>query len=121
MDTKIEVTGTLSYIGEVETLSKGFTKRTVVLAEQRGQYTDTVAFTLTRDRTGLVTNGMLNRRVTVAGWVRSRNWRNPNTGRVSWFTEVEAVSVKPADAEVHEPAAPQAGEPAAEVPDDCPF
>ena len=121
MDTKIEVTGTLAYVGEVETLAKGFTKRVIALAEQRGQYTDYVAFSLTKDRTGLVTKEMLNRRVTVGGFVKSRNWRNPNTGKVSWFTEAEAVRMKPADTEVTKPAVPQPDEPSDAIPDDCPF
>lgn len=138
MNNRIEITGTVAYVGEVEKFASGFTKRTVVLEEQRGQYADRVAFTLTKERAELVTPEMKGTRLTVFGFVKSRDWTNPKTGEVKWFTEAEGVTVRPADAQAPathaayaygdapapQPAAPTAAEAAAnaaEVPDDCPF
>ena len=138
MNNRIEITGTVAHVGEVERFASGFTKRTVVLDEQRGQYADCVAFTLTKERAELVTPAMKGSRLTVGGYVKSRSWTNPKTNETKWFTEAEAITVRPADAqapaETHAPyaygdaptpapAAPTAADTAqaAEVPDDCPF
>jgi hypothetical protein len=119
MKNKIEVEAECCYIGEVETFSSGFTKRTICLKEQKqdSKYPTYLAFTLKKDNTGLVNETYKGRILKVTGFVESRDWQDPQTGKVKFFTDVVAVKVALADASADVP-------PPAEPPedlDDMPF
>ena len=98
MNTKIEVTGTCAYVGEVQGFASGFKKRTFVLREEsQGQdgktYTHLLAFDLKREDVNLVNESCRNQQLTVVGFVESRSWKNPQTGELKFFTEVTARKV----------------------------
>lgn len=96
----MEITGECIFVGPVEEFGQNkFKKRTFVLSEKEdgAMYPTTVAFTLTKERTSLVTEKMKGDKLTVSGYVESRGWNDPKTGKTRYFTEVNAVSVKPAE------------------------
>lgn len=98
MNTKIEVTGTCAYVGEVQEFAGGFKKRTFVLREEsQGQdgktYTHLLACELKREAVNLVNESCRNQQLTVVGFVESRSWKNPQTGELKFFTEVTARKV----------------------------
>lgn len=116
MDMRLKTSGRISFVGDVQTFSGGFTKRTFVLSERRNDFTNHLAFVLTKERTAMVDPKMVGTEVEVVAYVRSRKWENPKTGETRWFTEAEAASVSVAGASEPRPREAEEAEP-----DDPPF
>lgn len=114
MNNRVEITGECTFVGPVEEVGQNkFKKRTFVLSEKAdgAMYPTAIAFTLTKERTSLVTERMKGGTLTVTGYVESRGWVDPRTEKTRYFTEVNAVSVKPAEGRQAAPeAAVEAGD-----------
>ena len=96
MKNKIEVEADCVFVGPIEELGQSkFKKRIFVIEESESdaKFPTTIAFALTKERTGLVNESMKGKRLKVSGYVESRAWNNPKTGKVQYFTEVNAVAV----------------------------
>ena len=95
MSAKVEMSGKLYFVGDVETFASGFRKRTLVIEVEggKGQYEDLLAVELAKDRADMVKPGDKGRECSVVGFVHSRSWTDPKTGKTKWFTSVDAVQV----------------------------
>ena len=117
MSAKVEMKGKVDFVGAVETFPSGFSKRTFVVKDDTSKYEDILACELAKDRAGLVQPNDRGRPCTVVGFVHSRKWTDPKTGKDKYFTSVDAVDVKFADAATGEDgtSAPVAGGKAADA------
>ena len=93
MSAKVEMSGKLYFVGEVETFASGFRKRTVVVRNESSKYEDLLAVELAKDRADMVKPGDKGRECSVVGFVHSRSWTDPKTGKTKWVTSVDAVQV----------------------------
>lgn len=93
MSAKVEMSGKLYFVGDVETFASGFRKRTVVVRNESSKYEDLLAVELAKDRADTVKPGDKGRECSVVGFVHSRSWTDPKTGKTKWFTSVDAVQV----------------------------
>lgn len=118
MNNKIEVTALCDYVGEVQEFSSGFKKRVFALKEghEGNKYPTLLAFTLKKDNVDLVKTSDENKVLKVVGYVESRDWVDPKTGNVKFFSEVTAVKVEVQGRNVPPPADPNE-----EFVDDMPF
>lgn len=133
MSAKVEAKGTVYAVGDVETFASGFRKRTLVIEVEggKGQYADLLAVELAKERADLVNPGDKGRACAVVGFVKSRSWDDPKSGKTRWFTSVDAVrlsfgseaaSPKEAEAAAVSDIAAKIGEPEEpEKVDDLPF
>lgn len=117
MNNKIEVTALCDYVGEVREFSSGFKKRVFVLKEEHegNKYPTLLAFTLKKDNVDLVKKLDEGKTLKVTGYVESREWEDPKTGDVKFFSDVTAVKVEVQGRNVPPPADPN------EEIDDMPF
>jgi single-strand DNA-binding protein len=97
MSAKVEMKGKVDFVGDVETFSSGFSKRTFVVKDDTSKYEDILACELAKDRASLVQPNDRGRPCTVVGFVHSRKWTDKKTGKDKYFTSVDAVDVKFAD------------------------
>lgn len=91
MSAKVEVRGRLYYVGPVETFASGFRKRTAVIQDTSSKFEDCLAVELAKDRADAVKPEDKGRECAVVGYVHSRSWTDPKTGKTKWFTSVDAV------------------------------
>lgn len=116
MNTKIEVTGTCAYVGEVQEFASGFQKRTFVLRDEtEGKdgktYTQQLAFDLKKEDVALVNESLRGKKLRVVGFVESRSWKM-TSGEVKFFTDLVAKRVTEAVyMENPEPTLPPPAEP----------
>lgn len=87
-----EITGKLSWIGEVQTFDSGFQKRDFLIENQSGEYVNKYMFTLMKDKVSLVPTYNLGDEVTVKFSIRC----NEHNGR--YYTNLNAfyISGEPA-------------------------
>ena len=96
MSNKIEVGGVCHFVGEVEVVgAKGFKKRTFAIKSQDEgrQYPTIYAFTLKQDKVDYIKPSDIGAHLVVTAYVESREWQNPKTGKMQFFTDVTAVKI----------------------------
>lgn len=126
MNTKLEVEAECSVIGPIQEFKSGFRKRTIVLREQlqttEGKPFDKLlAVELKKDLVDLVGDSTRGKRLKVTGYVESRAWENPNTGKTQYFTEFSAKEIAYANEDVEVPASAKPTEVDILAGDDIPF
>lgn len=97
MDNKIVIRGKVCHIGEVETVgANGFVKRTFVIKDENemSRFPKILAFTLKKDNCGLIDSSFKGQIVDVTAYVESRDWEDPKTGTLKFFTDVTAVGIQ---------------------------
>ena len=121
--------GRITAIGDTVNVSKNpgrtWNKRTFVVDDSviGSERKNPVEFSLNQEDCGLVDGFRVGQEVEVAFFLNGREWKDPKTGRIRYFTElrVKRISKAGATTEVPPPATPPASsEPDLSV-DDMPF
>lgn len=96
----MQITGTIKHIGQIETGSNDFKKRTVVVTVQNGNYSDDVAVELYKDRVSIADGLGEGQTVTAHINLRSREYNGRwYTNAICWKIEAQT---EPATAEASE-------------------
>ena len=104
-----EFTGKVKAVGEVQTFASGFTKRELVVEEEReGNWSNVVAFAFKKDNVAKLDGVKPGVRVKVGFAVDGREWTDPKTGKVRYFSDLTALRLEQLDGagQVPEPADP---------------
>jgi hypothetical protein len=89
----IEIRGTITHIGETETLGqKGFTKR-VVAVQTDEKFPQEVAVELTKDKCQLADTMQVGDSFSASCNIKGRRWQGPNG--LKFFVSLEAWKVEP--------------------------
>ena len=107
-----EFTGKVKSVGELQTFASGFTKRELVVEEEReGNWPNVVAFTFKKDNAAKLDGVKPGMRVKVGFAVDGREWTDPKTGKVRYFSDLTALRLERLDGEVQvpEPTVPPEG------------
>ena len=102
-----EFTGKVKGVGELQTFASGFSKRDLVVEEERaGNWPNVVAFAFKKERVALLDGIVSGTRVKVGFAVDGREWTDPKTGKVRYFSDLTALRLERLDETVPEPAVP---------------
>ena len=107
--TMYEFTGKVKVVGELQTFASGFSKRDLVVEEERdGRWPNVVAFSFKKDNAALLDGMSPGARVKVGFAVDGREWTDPKTGKLRYFSDLTALRLERLDGavEVPEPAVP---------------
>ena len=87
-----EFTGTVKAVGELQTFASGFTKRELVVEEERaGNWPNVVAFAFKKDNAAKLEGVVPGLRVKVGFAVDGREWTDPKTRKVRYFSDLTAL------------------------------
>lgn len=90
-----EFSGVVGKVGEVQTFPSGFTKRELVVVEEKaGTWQNKVAFTFKQDRVGLLEGLETGTRVKVTFAVDGREWTDPKTRQVKYFHDLTGLKLE---------------------------
>ena len=99
-----EFTGKVKAVGELQTFASGFTKRELVVEEEReGNWPNVVAFAFKRDNAAKLDGIVPGMRVKVGFAVDGREWTDPKTGKVRYFSDLTALRLDRLDGEMPVP------------------
>ena len=104
-----EFIGKVKAVGELQTFASGFSKRELVVEEERdGRWPNVVAFSFKKDNAALLDGMSPGARVKVGFAVDGREWTDPKTGKLRYFSDLTALRLERLDGavEVPEPAVP---------------
>ena len=104
-----EFTGKVKGVGELQTFASGFSKRDLVVEEERdGRWPNVVAFAFKKDNAAKLDGIVPGMRVKVGFAVDGREWTDPKTGKVRYFSDLTALRLERLDEtmSVPEPAVP---------------
>ena len=119
-----EFTGKVKTVGELQTFASGFTKRELVVEEEReGKWPNVVAFAFKKENAAKLDGVAEGMRVKVGFAVDGREWTDPKTGKVRYFSDLTALRLDGLDiaAGVPEPAVPNNLPPEPEDGTEMPF
>ncbi|MBR6023115.1 MAG: DUF3127 domain-containing protein [Kiritimatiellae bacterium] len=87
-----DMSGTVKKICDLQTFPSGFTKRDLIVEEEKdGKWPNVVAFTFKKDATGKLDGLKPGDRVKVGFAVDGREWTDPRTGAVRYFTDLTGL------------------------------
>ena len=99
-----EFTGKVKVVGELQTFASGFTKRDLVVEEERaGNWPNVVAFAFKKDNIAKLDGVRPGQRVKVSFAVDGREWTDPKTGEVRYFSDLTALRLERLDGEMPVP------------------
>ena len=99
-----EFTGKVKTVGELQTFASGFTKRDLVVEEERaGNWPNVVAFAFKKDNAAKLDGIVPGMRVKVGFAVDGREWTDPKTGKVRYFSDLTALRLERLDGEMPVP------------------
>ena len=102
--TMYEFTGKVKVVGELQTFASGFTKRDLVVEEERaGNWPNVVAFAFKKDNAAKLDGIVPGLRVKVGFAVDGREWADPKTGKVRYFSDLTALRLDRLDGEMPVP------------------
>ena len=104
-----EFTGKVKAVGELQMFASGFSKRDLVVEEERdGRWPNVVAFSFKKENTAKLEGLALGLRVKIGFAVDGREWTDPKTGKVRYFSDLTALRLERLDetVPVPEPAVP---------------
>ena len=102
-----EFIGKIKVVGEPQTFASGFSKRELVVEEEReGTWPNVVAFAFKKENAANLEGLAPGMRVKVGFAVDGREWTDPKTGKVRYFSDLTALRLEQLDcsAQVPEPA-----------------
>ena len=106
-----EFIGKVRSVGELQTFASGFTKRDLVVEEERdGRWPNVVAFAFKKDNAAKLDGIVPGMRVKVGFAVDGREWTDPKTGKVRYFSDLTALRLERLDETVSVPEAPEPDE-----------
>ena len=87
-----EFTGKIKAVGELQTFASGFSKRELAVEEEReGNWPNVVAFAFKKDNVAKLDGVKPGMRVKVGFAVDGREWTDPKTGKVRYFSDLTAT------------------------------
>ena len=87
--------GTVKKICETQTFPSGFAKRDLVIEEEKdGKWPNIVAFTFKKDAVSKLDDLKVGDRVKITFAVDGREWTDPRTQNVRYFTDLTALRVE---------------------------
>ncbi len=90
-----EFTGKVKGVGELQTFANGFTKRELVVEEERdGNWPNVVAFAFKKDNVAKLEGVKPGMRVKVGFAVDGREWTDPKTGKVRYFSDLTVLRLE---------------------------
>ena len=96
--TMYEFTGRVKVVGELQTFASGFSKRDLVVEEERaGNWPNVVAFAFKKDNAAKLDGIVPGMRVKVGFAVDGRGWTDPKTGKVRYFSDLTALRLERLD------------------------
>ena len=99
-----EFTGKVKVVGELQTFASGFSKRDLVVEEERdGRWPNVVAFAFKKDNAAKLDGIVPGMRVKVGFAVDGREWTDPKTGKVRYFSDLTALRLERPDGEMPVP------------------
>ena len=99
-----EFTGKVKVVGELQTFASGFSKRDLVVEEERaGNWPNVVAFAFKKDNAAKLDGIVPGLRVKVGFAVDGREWTDPKTGKVRYFSDLTALRLERLDGEMPVP------------------
>ena len=99
-----EFIGKVKAVGELQTFASGFSKRELVVEEERdGRWPNVVAFSFKKDNAVLLDGMSPGARVKVGFAVDGREWTDPKTGKVRYFSDLTALRLERLDETVPVP------------------
>jgi hypothetical protein len=102
-----EFIGKVKVVGELQTFASGFSKRDLVVEEERdGRWPNVVAFAFKKDNAAKLDGIVPGMRVKVGFAVDGREWTDPKTGKVRYFSDLTALRLERLDGEMPVPAVP---------------
>ncbi len=121
-----EFTGTVKKVCDLQTFASGFTKRDLVVEEEKdGSWPNPVAFTFKKDNTAKLDGIREGQRVKVGFAIDGREWNDPKTGNIRYFTDLTALRLDILDNDAGGPDAPGSDfvpeEPLQDLDGDIPF
>ncbi len=105
-----EFVGTVKKIGEMQTFGSGFSKRDLVVEEEReGNWPNMVSFAFKKEKAALLDGLTIGGRVKIGFVIDGREWTDPKTGKVRYFSDLTALRLETLDgaARVPPPAVPE--------------
>ena len=106
-----EFIGKVKAVGELQMFASGFTKRELVVEEEcEGNWPNVVAFAFKKENTAKLEGLVPGMRVKVGFAVDGREWTDPKTGKIRYFSDLTALRLERLDSEM----------PVPEVADDVP-
>ena len=100
-----EMSGTVKKIGEPQTFASGFSKREVILEEDKdSKWPNVVAFVFKKEGMSKIEGLKAGDRVKVGFAVDGREWTDPKSGTVRYFTDLTGLFVEPLSAAPEAPA-----------------
>ena len=106
-----EFIGKVRSVGELQTFASGFSKRDLVVEEERaGNWPNVVAFAFKKDNAAKLDGIVPGMRVKVGFAVDGREWTDPKTGKVRYFSDLTALRLERLDETVSVPEAPEPDE-----------
>ena len=117
-----EFIGKVKAVGELQTFASGFTKRDLVVEEERdGRWPNVVAFSFKKDNAAMLDGMSPGARVKVGFAVDGREWTDPKTGKVRYFSDLTALRLERLDETMPGPEAAMPDDMTAEPGIDIPF
>ena len=99
-----EFIGTVKAMGEIQTFPSGFQKRELVVEEfGDGKWPNVVAFAFKKDNAAKLDGIVPGMRVKVGFAVDGREWTDPKTGKVRYFSDLTALRLERLDETVPVP------------------
>ena len=99
-----DFTGKVKAVGELQTFASGFSKRDLIVEEERvGNWPNVVAFSFKKEKASMLDGMVPGVRVKVGFAVDGREWTDPKTGKVRYFSDLTALSLERLDETVPVP------------------
>ena len=110
-DEMYEFTGKVKAVGELQTFASGFSKRDLIVEEERvGNWPNVVAFSFKKEKASMLDGMVPGVRVKVGFAVDGREWTDPTTGKVRYFSDLTALNLERLDETVSTPETPMPDE-----------
>jgi single-strand DNA-binding protein len=90
--SKIDLTGFIEHVGEVQNISEKFAKRDFVLRIDSGKYTEFIRCEATNSACDLLNNFKQDDEVKISVYLTGRKYNKP-TGDVAYFTSVKLSAI----------------------------
>lgn len=91
--SKIDLTGFIEHVGDVQNISEKFSKRDLVLRIDSGKYTEFIRCEATNHACELLNGYKQDDEVTISVYLTGRKYNKP-TGEVAYFTSVKLSAIQ---------------------------
>ena len=105
----MEITGTIKHIGPAEPITPTFSKRECVIVTDE-MYPQTLAVQFAQSRIALLDYVSVGQKVTISINLQGREWTDPRTGEVKYFTTIAGWRIADVGAPVQTNTAPAQGQ-----------